>query len=564
MIKGSTGKISMIIMAFIAALLLCGLCTETSHASVSQQDPEYYKHLNLQAYDQLRSSAGGPKLSIRTATRVFGIDVSAWQDSINWEKAKKAGVRFAIIRSSWAAMATGSVYKDKCFQKHINGAAKQKIPCGVYIYSQATSKKEARDEARAVLAQIKTIPDYKKKITLPVVMDCESETYKDSNGVVRNSYWYKWFKKDKVKNKKAMAEIYKAFADVIRKEGFTPMLYTYTYWLRNIDFHAVQKTGDPFWLAEYNSGMPSLFKRSYPNGRYEFWQYTSSKSVAGVAARTDCSWWYTSNLRKYARKNKSDEALAPDTGKNGLNEPDTPEDDSYTGSTSVSASRDGIAEIRLNWNSAEDAIKYVVKRDGKTIKTTTALYYTDSKAEKGKTYSYTVTPWRGADAGKPSAPVLGTSVGFGGKVSGLTASNGLSRKISLTWDPVKNADSYIVYTRTSSGKYRRDGVVHKNAFVKKGLKVWTSAAFKVKPRRNAQSGAASRAVTGVTSRTARCIAGDFTALRKGPSTKKKIIKKLPCGQKVKVLQKKDSLWYKVSAKVSGKKYTGYVYAGLLN
>ena len=88
-----------------------------------------------------------------------GIDVSAHQGDINWEKAKAAGVEFAIIRCGF-----GSDIKeqdDGKFQRNVSECERLEIPYGVYLYSYADSMEKARSEARHTLRMLNgRKPDY--------------------------------------------------------------------------------------------------------------------------------------------------------------------------------------------------------------------------------------------------------------------------------------------------------------------------------------------------------------------------------------------------------------------
>ena len=54
--------------------------------------------------------------------RSFGIDVSKWNKEIDWEKAKAAGVEFAIIRCGYRGSVTGTLVEDPYFYRNIEGA----------------------------------------------------------------------------------------------------------------------------------------------------------------------------------------------------------------------------------------------------------------------------------------------------------------------------------------------------------------------------------------------------------------------------------------------------------
>ena len=70
-------------------------------------------------------------------TILNGIDVSDCQGKIEWNKTKKAGVQFAIIRST-----RGSGKTDNYFQRNVEGVREHDIPFDIYKYTYAKIKKK--------------------------------------------------------------------------------------------------------------------------------------------------------------------------------------------------------------------------------------------------------------------------------------------------------------------------------------------------------------------------------------------------------------------------------------
>ena len=240
------------------------------------------------------SEEGAAKLQAKDY--LYGIDVSYWNDTINWEKVKAAGVKFAIVRVGYASLGTGNLNEDYMFDENIVGAYKAGIKVGVYIYSQATTPAEARAEANFV---IKKIEPYRNYITLPLVMDMESPlTYNGSK-----THWAKGNV-----SKSEVAANYLAFADTAYKAGYVPMFYTYTSWIAEHIGGSMSKitgSGYPFWLAEYPSTVgtkPPLFAKLYGAlYKYDFWQYSDSGRVNGISTYVDRNRWYTDDIDKYQK-----------------------------------------------------------------------------------------------------------------------------------------------------------------------------------------------------------------------------------------------------------------------
>ncbi len=95
----------------------------------------------------------------------WGIDVSVYQGTIDWEKVSECGVEFAIIRLGYRGYGKeGRLVLDKEFENNIKGAIQSGIQVGVYFFTQALSEEEAK-------FVLDTIKQY--NITYPVIIDTE-------------------------------------------------------------------------------------------------------------------------------------------------------------------------------------------------------------------------------------------------------------------------------------------------------------------------------------------------------------------------------------------------------
>ena len=93
-----------------------------------------------------------------------GIDVSQWQETIDWKLVKK-DVDFAFIRLSY-----GLNRVDSKFDYNMTQAEAAGVPVGTYVYSLAKSNKEALAEAQLAIQKMKG-----HKVSYPVVFDMEDE-----------------------------------------------------------------------------------------------------------------------------------------------------------------------------------------------------------------------------------------------------------------------------------------------------------------------------------------------------------------------------------------------------
>lgn len=79
------------------------------------------------------------------------MDVSKFQGEIDWEKAKAAGIDFAIIRcgfgGEWDGQEENWAQDDPQWRRNADECTRLGIPFGAYLYSYATTVEEARSEA---------------------------------------------------------------------------------------------------------------------------------------------------------------------------------------------------------------------------------------------------------------------------------------------------------------------------------------------------------------------------------------------------------------------------------
>lgn len=189
----------------------------------------------------------------------IGLDISAWQGDIDFEKIKKAGVEFLFIRVGSKSSPT-EYFVDKKFERNITLAQQYDIPVGVYYYSYARSEEEARKDAKWVMEQIK---DY--KIELPVVFDWEEWS---NFNFYRVSFY-------------ELTNIAASFLEEIEKNGYQGMLYSSKSYLENVWFQLDYDT----WLAHYT-------KETNYEGEYQYWQMTSSGKIDGIDGPVDVNIFY--------------------------------------------------------------------------------------------------------------------------------------------------------------------------------------------------------------------------------------------------------------------------------
>ena len=98
-----------------------------------------------------------------------GIDVSHWQGNIDWNKVKKAGIEFAIIKAGGSD--TG-FYTDSKWEANYKGAKAAGIPIGAYYFvgKDCVTAAAGKADAERFLKILKG-----KQLEYPVYMDNEAQ-----------------------------------------------------------------------------------------------------------------------------------------------------------------------------------------------------------------------------------------------------------------------------------------------------------------------------------------------------------------------------------------------------
>ena len=198
-------------------------------------------------------------LSCVTGESILGVDVSAWQENVDWQQVKSAGMEFAIIRIGGRGTTEGALYPDSYLQTNYTGARNAGLQVGGYFFSQAITPEEAREEAEYALSLIDGM-----EMDMPIVYDWE---YVDDQSRTANL------------DARTLTECTKAFCDTIRAAGYEPMIY-FNENQSHKQMFLEELTQYPFWLASYTTNLDYPYK-------IDMWQYTSSGSVPGINGNAD-------------------------------------------------------------------------------------------------------------------------------------------------------------------------------------------------------------------------------------------------------------------------------------
>ena len=188
--------------------------------------------------------------TVSTNEKKTVIDVSEHQGVIDWNKVKSK-IDGAIIRCGYGDDITSQ--DDKQFARNLSECERLKIPKGIYLYSYATTETQAKSELAHILRLIKG-----HTFELPIFLDCEepgTESFAPT--------------------------ACKIICDGLKAAGFTPGIYTSTYWWNNY----LNNVKDYIrWVAQWNTTC------TY-NGNYLIWQY-GTENIDGINGEVDANIYY--------------------------------------------------------------------------------------------------------------------------------------------------------------------------------------------------------------------------------------------------------------------------------
>ena len=206
-----------------------------------------------------------------------GIDVSQWNQNIDWNKVKADGIEYVIIRIGGRGYGpSGRLYFDDNAYSYIQGAKAAGLLVGGYYFSQAVTETEAIEEAnytKEILDRYNLDGD---DFDLPIFMDREFISDEDGPGRLNLANL----------SKDTETKIEKAFCDRLKTLGFDSGLYANLLYLRDeTNGNSLVDSGYVVWEAQY-------YDECEYQGKYSLWQYTSSGKVSGINTNTDCNFWY--------------------------------------------------------------------------------------------------------------------------------------------------------------------------------------------------------------------------------------------------------------------------------
>ena len=184
-------------------------------------------------------------------SKITCVDISEFQQGINFNKMKSDGIKAVIIRAGYGRE---SSQKDSMFESHYKNAKSENMMIGVYWYSYADSVGDAEKEAKACLECINN-----KSLDMPIYYDLEDNSQTKLG-------------------KAKLTEIAERFCETIKKSNYRAGVYANLNWFNNyLDYDKLKKKYS-IWLAQYNS-VNEL--------NCDIWQNSSTGKINGYGGNID-------------------------------------------------------------------------------------------------------------------------------------------------------------------------------------------------------------------------------------------------------------------------------------
>lgn len=185
--------------------------------------------------------------------KVRGIDISHYQDNINWDKLGNATIKDTPIRFVFIKATEGTDVIDVNFNLNFHQANKHKLVRGAYHFFSTKSSPEMQAQLFCKFVQLE---DY----DLPPVLDVENI------GTM---------------SPRQLQKAVLTWMNIVEKHyGVPPILYTY-YNFKTTYLNSPEFDRYPLWIAHYYE--PKL---KY-DGPWAFWQHTDAGRIDGIKGYVD-------------------------------------------------------------------------------------------------------------------------------------------------------------------------------------------------------------------------------------------------------------------------------------
>lgn len=202
---------------------------------------------------------------------LFGVDVSHYQQAINWEKVKKRQHGdFAILKMMYEK----SRRKDEFFEINYSGCKKNDIPIGIYLFIASESIKNPEEDVKKTLEYLQG-----RKLDLGIWLDLESDALRKAG-------------------KKKIKELSYFYRKELEKANYKVNIYCNLDWYNNLIAPEL-KRDFLFWIARYKKNDDGIFSRNSKLSPESFaiaWQYSSKGRINGINGNVDLDVFFNSSI----------------------------------------------------------------------------------------------------------------------------------------------------------------------------------------------------------------------------------------------------------------------------
>ncbi len=186
-----------------------------------------------------------------------GVDVSGWQNEVDWQRLKDSGVDYAYLKST-----EGRTFVDPTYEVNRQNARKAGVITGAYhFFRPATPVLDQVDNFMKVVGRVESDD-------LPPALDLEDP-----------SLWRGYSQAEKLEM------VLKWLQEVEKRTGVRPIIYASPSFVESVLGSAPELASYKLWLAHYTSAdAPSL---PQPFSDWLMWQYSDKGRLPGVVGNVD-------------------------------------------------------------------------------------------------------------------------------------------------------------------------------------------------------------------------------------------------------------------------------------
>ena len=203
------------------------------------------------------TNSSGQSVTCYVHVILKGIDVSAWQKTVDWSTIAAQGTDFALIRTGYGKTAP-EVQTDAYFATNFDGATRNGIKVGVYHYSYAENVEDAIAEANFCLSILNG-----RSLDYPVFYDIEDTVHRTMD-------------------KELMADVVEAFCTRMEEAGYRTGIYS-SVSIFNSNLASPRLDKYDRWVASWGKDVPNFDKA------YTIWQYAYG-TLPGVDGNVDLNY----------------------------------------------------------------------------------------------------------------------------------------------------------------------------------------------------------------------------------------------------------------------------------